>query len=91
MVVNSGCWLMQLRPVPARFGGPPVHVPGFVQTHARVYPEGSEVVAELRGRPKPAPRRLRVAERLAVLGRPPARPAADANPGFRRGIPRRDR
>src|SRR3712207_6159874 len=24
VVVNTGCWLRQLRPVPARFGGPPV-------------------------------------------------------------------
>ena len=92
VVVNSGCWLRQLRPVPARFGGPPVYVSGFVQTHARVYLEGSEVVAELWERPKPAPRRLRVAERLAILGRLPAQPAADANPRVSaRGIPRRDR
>ena len=26
VVVNSGCWLRQLRPVPARYSGPPVYV-----------------------------------------------------------------
>lgn len=67
-------------------------VSGFVQTHARVYLEDSEVVAELWERPRPAPRRLRAAERLAVLGRLPAQPAADAPPRVSaRGTPRRDR
>ena len=77
VVVNSGCWLRQLRPIPARFGGPPVYVSEFVQTHARVRLEGAEICAELWEYPRPAPRRLRTAERLAVLGRLPARPAAD--------------
>ncbi len=80
IVVNSGCWLRQLRPIPVRFGGPPVYVSEFVQTHARVYLEGAEIRAELWERPKPAPQRLRAAERLAVLGRLPARPAAEAKP-----------
>jgi UDP-2,3-diacylglucosamine pyrophosphatase LpxH len=80
VVVNSGCWLRQLRPVPARFGGPPVYVPGFVQTHARVYLKDTRVRAELWDNPKPAPRRLRAAERLAVLGRLPAQPAPAALP-----------
>jgi hypothetical protein len=80
IVVNSGCWLRQLRPVPAHFGGPPVYVSEFVQTHARIHLEGSEVVAELWEHPKPAPRRLRTTERLAVLGRLPRQPAANAKP-----------
>jgi hypothetical protein len=36
-VVNTGCWLRQLQPVPARFGAPDVFVPMFVQTHVRVH------------------------------------------------------
>jgi UDP-2,3-diacylglucosamine pyrophosphatase LpxH len=83
IMVNSGCWLRQLRPVPARFGGPPVYVSEFVQTHARVYLEGAEVQVELWEHPKPAPRRLRAVERLAVLGRLPAQPTADAKPRVR--------
>ena len=83
VIVNSGCWLRQLRPVPARLGSPRVYVPEFVQTHTRVYLEGSEVRVELWEQPKPAPRRLRVAERLAVLGRLPSQPAADAKPRVR--------
>lgn len=57
--------------------------PEFVLTHVRVYLEGDEVRAELWERPRPAPRRLRAAERLAVLGRPPTLPATDAMPGVR--------
>lgn len=53
---------------------------GFVQTHARVYLEDTRVRAELWDNPKPAPRRLRAAERLAVLGRLPAQPAPAALP-----------
>ncbi|HEV2743281.1 MAG TPA: hypothetical protein VGV91_09010, partial [Rubrobacter sp.] len=91
VVVNSGCWLRQLRPVPARFGGPPVYVPGFVQTHARVYLEDARIRAELWEHPKPAPRRLRAAERLAVLGRLPAQPAPAAVPRVSaRGTPSED-
>lgn len=41
-VVNSGCWLRQLSPVPARLHGPPVFVSRFTCTHARVYLEGPE-------------------------------------------------
>ena len=92
VVVNSGCWLRQLRPVPARFGGPPVYAAGFVQTHARVYLEDGRVHAELWEHPRPAPRRLRAAERLAVLGRLPAQPAPDAGPRVSaRGTPSEDR
>ena len=80
VTVNSGCWLRQLRPVPARFGGPPVFAPKFVQTHARVYLDDSGVRADLWEHPKPAPQRLRIAERLAILGRLPAQPAAGMKP-----------
>ena len=80
MIVNSGCWLRQLRPVPAYFGGPPVFVSRFVQTHVRIYLRESVVHVELWEHPKPAPLRLRTAERLAVLGRLPAQPAAGAEP-----------
>ena len=83
VVVNSGCWLRQLKPIQARLGGPPVYVSEFVQTHARVYREGPEVVTELWEHPRPAPRRLRPAERLVVLGRQPAQPPADAKPAPR--------
>ena len=91
VVVNSGCWLRQLRPVRARFGGPPVYAPGFVQTHARVYLEGAGIRAELWEHPRPASRHLRAAERLAVLGRLPAQPAPDAAPRISaRGTPSED-
>ena len=80
VIVNSGCWLRQLRPVPARFGGPPVFVPRFVLTHARVYLAEDGVRVELWEHPKPAPQRPRVAERLAILGRTPPQPAAGAKP-----------
>ncbi|WP_166176828.1 metallophosphoesterase [Rubrobacter tropicus] len=80
VVVNSGCWLRQLRPIPARLGGPPVFVPKFVQTHARVYLQDTEVRAELWEHPKPAPRRLRPVERLAILGRLPEQPDTGAKP-----------
>ena len=81
VIVNSGCWLRQLRPVPAHFGGPPVFVPKFVLTHARVYPGDDGVCVELWEHPKPAPQRLRTTERLAILGRLPAQPAPGAKPG----------
>lgn len=91
VVVNSGCWLRQLGPVPARLGGPPVYVPEFVQTHARVYSEGPEVVAELWEHPRPAPRRLRTVERLAVVGRLPDQPPAGMKPRVSaRGTPSSD-
>ncbi len=77
VVINSGCWLRQLQPVPARFGGPPVFVPRFVQTHARVYLDGSGLHAELWEHPRPARYHLRPTERLAILGRLPSQPAVD--------------
>lgn len=80
ILVNSGCWLRQLRPVRAHLGGPPVFVPKFVQTHARAYLGGDGVQVELWEHPKPAPQRLRSTERLAILGRLPAQPAAGTKP-----------
>jgi hypothetical protein len=78
IIVNSGCWLRQLHPVHAHFRGPPVFAPKFVQTHVRVYPGDSGVRVELWEHPKPARVRLRLAERIAILGRLPAQPAEDA-------------
>jgi calcineurin-like phosphoesterase family protein len=80
VLANSGCWLRQLRPIPAHFHGPPVFVPRFVLTHVQVALGPAGVVVELREQPKPAPPGLRLAERIAVLGRLPAPPAAHASP-----------
>jgi UDP-2,3-diacylglucosamine pyrophosphatase LpxH len=80
VVVNSGCWLRQLQPIKAHFRSPPVFVPKFVQTHVRVYLGASGVRVELWEHPKPARVRLRVAERIAILGRLPAQPSEDAEP-----------
>lgn len=80
VVINSGCWLRQLRPVAAHLGQPPVYVSEFVQTHVRIFLEGDRVHAELWEHPKPASRHLRVAERLAILGRLPALPAVEEKP-----------
>ena len=77
--VNSGCWLRQLQPLPARLGAPPVFVSRFVQTHVRIYRRDGAIQVELWEHPHPARQQLRVAERLAVAGRLPANPtAADA-------------
>jgi UDP-2,3-diacylglucosamine pyrophosphatase LpxH len=73
-LVNSGCWLRQLQPVPGRFGAPPVFVSRFVQTHVRVYRDDRAIQVELWEHPRPSPRQLRVVERLAVVGRLPAEP-----------------
>jgi UDP-2,3-diacylglucosamine pyrophosphatase LpxH len=80
VAVNSGCWLRQLRPVRVHFGGPSVFVSSFVLTHVRVSLGGPAIRVELWEHPKPAPSRLRLAERIAILGRFPARPPADAAP-----------
>jgi UDP-2,3-diacylglucosamine pyrophosphatase LpxH len=80
VVVNSGCWLRQLKPIKAHFRGPPVFVPKFVQTHVRVFLSDSSVRVELWEHPKPARVRLRVAERIAILGHLPAQPSEDTEP-----------
>jgi hypothetical protein len=51
-----------------------------MQTHVRVFPSDSGVCVELREHPKPAHVRLRAAERIGILGRPPTQPAEDAKP-----------
>lgn len=78
VAVNSGCFLRQLHPVAARFGGPPVFVSEFVLTHARVYASGGELRAELWEHPKPAEGRLSPLERLLSWGRRPPQPPAGA-------------
>jgi hypothetical protein len=83
VVVNSGCWLRQLQPVPARLGAPPVFVSRFVQTHVRVYRSSSGFEVELWEHPRPSKQRLSVAERLAVLGRLPAEPRGGEQPQVR--------
>jgi UDP-2,3-diacylglucosamine pyrophosphatase LpxH len=82
-IVNSGCWLRQLQPVPAHLGAPPVYVSRFVQTHVRVYRDSGTIQVELWEHPRPAKRRLRFAEWLAVVGRLPAEPDAGAQPRVR--------
>jgi hypothetical protein len=80
IIVNSGCWLRQLQPILAHFRGPPVFVPKFVLTHVRVFLNDSGVRVELWEHPKPARVRLRLAERIWILGRLPTQPAEDAEP-----------
>jgi hypothetical protein len=82
-VVNSGCWLRQLQPLPAQLGAPPVFVCRFVQTHVRVDRHNNETQVELWEHPRPLTQQLRVAERPAVAGRLPAEPHADAAPRVR--------
>jgi UDP-2,3-diacylglucosamine pyrophosphatase LpxH len=76
VIVNTGCWLRQLQPVPAWLGGPPVFVPAYVHSHVRVRwtPEGVSV--ELWDHPKPAERQLPWIERVAIAGRMPRQPPA---------------
>lgn len=62
------------------FGGPPVLVSKFVQTHARVHFGDSGVYAELWEHPRRTYHRLRATERIAILGCSPAQPSADAKP-----------
>ncbi len=80
VVVNSGCWLRQLRPVGSWLRWPPVFVPRFVLTHVRVFLRGSVLRVELWERPKPAAESLMKVEQLASLGKRPKQPPADAKP-----------
>jgi Calcineurin-like phosphoesterase len=80
VLVNSGCWLRQLQPVPARLGAPQVFVGRFVQTHVRVYRSADGVQVELWERPRPAPERPPLAERVAIAGRASAEPEANRSP-----------
>ncbi|MFQ1002348.1 metallophosphoesterase [Modestobacter sp. SSW1-42] len=81
VVANTGCWLRQLQPVPARFGAPTVFVPVFAQHHVRVRAGRHGPVAELWETPRPAEnRRLPLLERVAVLGRMPGREHGEGPP-----------
>ena len=71
VVANSGCWLRQLRPVPAHFGGPPVLVSEYVLSHVEVTLQSGKPRVDLWDHPRSAPRHERLAERLAILGRRP--------------------
>jgi hypothetical protein len=82
-VVNAGCWLRQLQPIPARLGVPAVFVSRFIQTHVRVYRDNQTTQVELWEHPRPVTQRLRVAERLAVAGRLPAEPDPHESPRVR--------
>jgi len=80
VIVNTGRWLRQLRPVEAWLGVPPVWVPAFVLSHVRVRPGRDGVVVELWEHPKPAERRLPWIERAAIAGRMPPQPPGNAEP-----------
>lgn len=88
-VINSGCWLRQLSPVPARLHGPPVFVSRFTCTHARVYLEeskGERLKIELWERPKPSGQRLGRVERLAALGRIPRQLSGETKTRLKDGL-----
>jgi hypothetical protein len=76
VIVNTGCWLRQLQPVPAWVSGPPVFVPAYVHSHVRVRWTPAGVSVELWDHPRPAERRLPWIERVAIAGRMPRQPAA---------------
>jgi hypothetical protein len=65
-IVNSGCWLRQLQPLPARLGVPQVFVSRFVQTHVRASLVNGTIEVELWEHPRPSRQRMPVAERLAM-------------------------
>jgi len=81
VMVNSGCWLRQLRPVGSHVRWPPVFASKFVLTHVRVFLRGSKLHVELWEHPKPAPNPLTRTENLAAWGKMPDQPAPDAKPG----------
>jgi len=81
VMVNSGCWLRQLQPVPPRLEGPPIFVSRFVLTHVRVYARGSSLRVELWEHPKPAEQSLTRIERL--LSPHAQGPPADSEPRLR--------
>lgn len=83
VMVNSGCWLRQLQPVPARLHMPPVFVSRYVQTHVRVFRRDGEIQVELWERPRRAAQNLRWTERAALAGRRPADLDAEAEPRVR--------
>jgi len=79
-LVNSGCWLRQLQALRTHFRLPTVFLSRFVQTHVRIRLVSGAVRAELWDYPRGAQQNLRVVERLAVLGRLPREPDANAPP-----------
>jgi UDP-2,3-diacylglucosamine pyrophosphatase LpxH len=83
VVVNSGCWLRQLQPVPPRIiGKPPLFVSRFVLTHVRVFAQDSSLRVELWEHPKRAGQRLTRIERL--LKRRAPQPPPGAKPRVRK-------
>ncbi|CAN5277130.1 hypothetical protein BH24ACT19_BH24ACT19_16030 [soil metagenome] len=81
-MVNSGCWLRQLRPVSPRLKGPPV-LSEFVLTHVRVFVQDSSLRVELWEHPKPAEQHLTRTERLLSWNRRPPQPPAGSKPRLR--------
>ncbi len=77
VVVNSGCWLRQLQPVRAHLRAPAVFAGRFVQTHVRVQRRDGTIAVELWDRQRPVQQRLRLAERVMILGRLPVSPPPD--------------
>jgi UDP-2,3-diacylglucosamine pyrophosphatase LpxH len=69
VAANSGCWLRQLRPVPAHLGAPPVFVSQFVLTHVRVTRARDGLRAELWEHVRRVTQPLPWIERLAIAGR----------------------
>jgi UDP-2,3-diacylglucosamine pyrophosphatase LpxH len=80
VIVNSGCFLRQLQPVPPHLKGPPVFVSKFVLTHVRVFVREDVLLVELWEQPKPARQRLSRFERLLSWGRRPQGPPLGAKP-----------
>ena len=68
VMVNSGCWLRQLQPGPARFKGPPIFLSRFVLTHVRVFVRDGALRVELWESPKPAVQSLTRTERFLSRG-----------------------
>ena len=83
VMVNSGCWLRQLQPVPARFRGLPVFVSEFVLSYVLVSAGEGRLDVELWERPKPAMQRLSRIERLVSWRRIPSQPPPDSEPRVR--------
>jgi UDP-2,3-diacylglucosamine pyrophosphatase LpxH len=80
VMVNSGCWLRQLRPVGSHLRWPPVFASKFVLTHVRVFLRDSKLHVELWEHPKPATNPLTRTENLAAWGKMPDQPAPHAEP-----------
>jgi len=70
-LVNSGCWLRQLRPLKTYFGAPTVLGSIFVQPHVLVTRTNVAIEVALWERPRPFKDRLQWIEWLAIAGRLP--------------------